>query len=77
MVCVRKEITILNRTDFVYSDSNGRIVAVKMNTDSTPLLIINTCWPLGRIITAQEGRSAMQKQVAELIKAKTSILHSF
>jgi len=45
MVCMRKEITILNRTDLVYFDSNGRIVAVKMNTDSTPLLIIGTYWP--------------------------------
>jgi exonuclease III len=38
-----------------------------MNTESTPLLIIGTYWPSGSTITAQEGRSAMQKQAAELI----------
>ena len=68
MVCVRKEITILNHTDLIYSDSHGRIVAVKMNTGRTPLLVIGTYWPSGSSTTAQEGRLAMQEKVAQLIK---------
>ena len=62
MVCVRKEITILNHTDLAYSDTSGRIVAIKINSGISPLLVIGTYWPSGSSASALDARAAMQEQ---------------
>ena len=72
MVCVRKEVTILNHTDLAYSDTSGRIVAIKINSGTSPLLVIGTYWPSGSSASAFDARAAMQKQVAELIKGNNN-----
>jgi len=67
MVCVRKEITILNHTDLAYSDTSGRIVAIKINSGISPLLVIGTYWPSGSRASALDARAVMEKQVAGII----------
>jgi hypothetical protein len=64
MVCVRKEITNLNYTDLAYSDTSGRIVAIKINSGISPLLVDGTYWPSGNSASALDARAVMQKQLA-------------
>ncbi len=67
MVCVRNELTVLNLTSLIEMDTNGLLVAVKIDAQNTPLLLLGTYWPSGSSVEALRLRKELQAQIAHLI----------
>ncbi len=66
MVCVRNELTVLNPTSLIEMDTNGRLVAVRIDAQNTPLLLLGTYWPSGSSGEALELRRELQARIAHL-----------
>ncbi len=49
-------------------DTNGRLVAVKIDARNTPLLLLGTYWPSGSSGEALKSRRELQAQIAHLIE---------
>ncbi len=56
LVCFRNELTVLNPTSLIEMDTNGRLVAVKIDAQNTPLLLLATYWPSGSSVEALKLR---------------------
>jgi len=65
---VQNELTVLNPTSLIEMDTNGQLVAVKIDAQNTPLLLLGTYWPSGSSVEALKLRKELQAQIAHLIE---------
>jgi len=68
LLYVRNELTVLNPTSLIEIDTNERLVAVKIDAQNKPLLLLGTYWPSGSSVEALKLRKELQAQTAHLIE---------